>query len=86
LTISYELPLCNPHLLQNKEVEAMVEIIEVQQEEEVFGIDWYDPTCHAVEILDAKYDKVEVDEVINQLNHLILEQNEDLKKGFERTH
>ncbi len=64
----------------------MVEIIEVQQEEEVFGIDWYDPTCHAVEILDAKYDKVEVDEVINQLNHLILEQNEDLKKGFERTH
>jgi hypothetical protein len=31
-------------------------------------------------ILDAKYEKVEVDEVINQLNHLSLEQKEDLRK------
>jgi hypothetical protein len=28
-----ELPLCSPHLLQNKELEAMAEIIAVQQEE-----------------------------------------------------
>jgi hypothetical protein len=34
-----ELPLCNPHLLQNKEFEAMAEIIEVQQEDELFGMD-----------------------------------------------
>ncbi len=58
----------------------MAEIIEVQQEEEPFGMDWIDPTCHAVEILDDKYEKVEVDEVTNQLNHLTLEQKEDLKK------
>jgi hypothetical protein len=58
----------------------MAEIIKVQEEEELFGIDWYDPTCYATEILDAKYKKVEVDEVINQLNHLTLEQKEDLKK------
>ncbi len=32
-------------------------------------MNWYDPTCYAVEILDAKYEKVEIDEVINQLNH-----------------
>jgi hypothetical protein len=43
-------------------------------------MDWYDPTCYAVEILDAKYEKVEVDEVINQLNHLNTEQKEDLRK------
>ena len=43
-------------------------------------MDWYDPTCYATEILDAKYEKVEVDEVINQLNHLSLEQKEDLRK------
>jgi hypothetical protein len=49
-----ELPLCNPHLLQNKEFEAMSEMIEVQQEETLFGMDWYDPTCYATEILDAK--------------------------------
>jgi hypothetical protein len=43
-------------------------------------MDWYDPTCYAVEILDAKYEKVEVDEVINQLNHLNTEQKKDLRK------
>ncbi len=42
-------------------------------------MNWYDPTCYAFEILDAKYEKVEVDEVINQLNHLNLEQKEDLE-------
>jgi hypothetical protein len=31
-----ELPQCNPHLLQNKEFEAMAEILEVQQEENPF--------------------------------------------------
>jgi hypothetical protein len=58
----------------------MAEIVEIQQEEALFGMDWYNPTCYAVEILDAKYEKVEVDEVINQLNHLNTEQKEDLKK------
>jgi hypothetical protein len=43
-------------------------------------MDWYNQTCHATEILGAKYEKVEVDEVINQLNHSTLEQKEDLKK------
>ncbi len=42
-------------------------------------MDWYDLTCYAVEILDAKYEKVEVDEVINQLNRLNTEQKEDLR-------
>ncbi len=32
----------------------MSEMIEVQQEETLFGMDWYDPTCYATEILDAK--------------------------------
>jgi hypothetical protein len=45
-------------------------------------LDWYNPTCYAVEILDAKYEKVEVDEVINQLNHLNTEQKEDLRKDL----
>ncbi len=57
----------------------MAEIIEVQQEEEFFGMDWYDPPCYATEILDAKYGKVKVDEVINQLNHLTFEQKEDFE-------
>ncbi len=57
----------------------MAEIMKVQQIEELFGIDWHDPTYFATEILDAKYE-IEVDEAINQLNHLTLEQKEDLKK------
>ncbi len=52
-----ELPLCNPHL-QNKDFEAIAEIIDVQQEEALFGMDWYNPPCCATEILDAKYEKV----------------------------
>jgi hypothetical protein len=43
-------------------------------------MDWYNPTCYAVEILDAKYEKVDIDEVIDQLNHLNTEQKEDLRK------
>jgi hypothetical protein len=60
----------------------MAEIVEVQLEEALFGMDWYNPTCYAVEILDAKYDKVGIDEVINQINHLNTEQKEDLRKAL----
>ncbi len=50
----------------------MAKIIEIQQKNELFGIDYHDPTCYATEILDVKYEKVEVDEAVNQLNHLTL--------------
>jgi hypothetical protein len=49
----------------------MAEILEVQCEaEQLFGMDWYDPTCYASEILDAKYGEVSTDDVTNQLTHL----------------
>jgi hypothetical protein len=69
-----------PSPSSNKGFEVIAEIIKAQQEEELFGMDWYNPTCYATEILDAKYEKVGVDEVINQLNHLNLEQKKDLRK------
>ncbi len=50
-------------------------------------MDWHDPTCYAVKILDAKYEKVSKDEVVEQLNHLSLQQKKDLKevmKDFEK--
>ncbi len=43
-------------------------------------MDWYDPTCYASEILDAKYGKVLVDDVIHQLDHLNTQQKNDLKR------
>ena len=73
-----ELQLRNLHPLETKDFQAIAEILEVQMEEELFGMDWYDPTCYAVEILDAKYEKVKVNEENNQLNHLNPQQKEDL--------
>ena len=43
-------------------------------------MDLYDPTCYATEILDAKYEKVLVDDVIDQLDHLNTQQKNDLKR------
>jgi hypothetical protein len=43
-------------------------------------MDWYDPTCYASEILDAKYENVLVDDVIDQLDHLSAQQKNDLKQ------
>jgi hypothetical protein len=65
-----ELPLRDPRYLQSKDFLAMAETIEIQLEDDFFGMDWYDPTCYASEILDAKYEKVLVDDVIDRLDHL----------------
>ncbi len=43
-------------------------------------MDWYDLTCYASEILDAKYEKVLVDDVIDQLDHLNAQQKNDLER------
>jgi len=48
----------------------MANIIAIQQEAEFFGMDWYDPTCYAIKNLDAKYESVQIDDVVNQLEHL----------------
>ncbi len=58
----------------------MAETIEIQLEDDFFGMDWYDPTCYASEILDTKYEKVLVDDVIDQLDHLNAQQKNDLKQ------
>jgi hypothetical protein len=76
-----ELPLHNPHdLKKDKDFKAMAEIVQIQQEVELFGMDWYDPTCFAIEILDAKYEKVLVEEVVNPLEYLSTQQKVDLKQ------
>ena len=67
------------YLLQCKDILAMTETIEIQLEDEFFGMDWYDPTCYPSEKLDAKYEKVLVDDVIDQLDHLSAQQQNDLK-------
>ena len=75
-----ELPLRDPHLLKDEDFASMATIIEIQQEVEFFGMDWYDPDCYAIEILDAKYEKVQIDEVVKQLEHLNIQQKADIKQ------
>jgi hypothetical protein len=61
----------NPRHLDNNEYLAMSKILEVQCEaEQLFGMDWYNPTCYASEILDSKYGEVSTDDVVNQWTHL----------------
>ena len=78
-----ELTMCDPHQLDGKENLPMVDILEVQRKaEDIFGIDWYDPTCYASEIRDTKYGKVSTDDVVDQLTHLTPDQRDDLKGLF----
>ena len=59
-----ELPMRDPSLIDNDEFLAMTDVVEQQHEDELFGIDWHDPTCHAIEILDAKYDPVAIVDIV----------------------
>jgi hypothetical protein len=75
-----ELPMRDPRHLDNKEYFAMAEVLEVQREaEQLFDMDWYDPTYYASEILDAKYGQVSRDDVVDKLTHLYDKQKQDLK-------
>ncbi len=51
-----ELPLRDICYPQSKDFFAMAKRIEIQLEDDFFGMDWYDPTCYASEILYAKYE------------------------------
>jgi hypothetical protein len=33
-------------------------------------MDWYDPTCFEIEILDAKYEQVQIKDVVKPLEYL----------------
>jgi hypothetical protein len=79
-----ELPLHDTRYLQSKDFLPMAETIEIQLEDDFFGMDWYDPTCNASEILDAKYEEGLVDDVIDQLDHLSAQQKNDLKRVLNR--
>ncbi len=54
----------------------MEDMFHNQVEDEIFGEDWLE--CFATEIMDAKYDKADVAEVVKGLNHLNAHQKADL--------
>jgi hypothetical protein len=70
------IPLCPPGGLDLKEFNAMEDMIHIQVEDEIFGEDWLE--CFASEILDAKYERADVAEVVKGLTHLNAHQKADL--------
>jgi hypothetical protein len=43
-----------------------------------------DPTCFAIEILDSKYEKVQIKDVVNPLEYLSTQQKADLKQVLSK--
>ncbi len=54
----------------------MEDMLHIQVEDKIFGEDWLE--CFATEILDAKYEKTDVDEFMKGLTHLNAHQKADL--------
>jgi hypothetical protein len=54
----------------------MEDMFHIQVEDELFGEDWL--KCFAAKILDAKYEKTDVVEVVKGLTHLYAHQKADL--------
>jgi hypothetical protein len=70
------IPLRPPGGLDLKEFNAMEDMFHIQVKEEIFSEDWLE--CFATEILDAKYEKTDVAEVVKGLAHLNAHQKADL--------
>ncbi len=54
----------------------MEDMFHIQVKDKIFGEDWLE--CFATEILDAKYEKTDVAEVVKGLTHLNAHQKADL--------
>jgi hypothetical protein len=77
------IPLCPPGGLDSKEFDAMEEMFHIQVEDEIFSEVWLE--CFATEILDAKYVKTDVAEVVKGLTHLNAQQKADCFKCYRKT-
>ncbi len=84
------IPLCPPGGLYPNKFDAIEDMFHIQVEDKLFGEDWL--KCFATEILDAKYERTDVVEVVKGLTHLNAHQKADLlqvlqenDKMFDRT-
>jgi hypothetical protein len=70
------IPLCPPGSLDSKEFDAVEDMFHIQVEDKLFGKNWL--KCFATEILDTKYEKTDVAEVVKGFTHLNVHQKADL--------
>ena len=73
-----KLPLRDPRGLNSEDFKEMEDSLYIQIEEELLGEDWLD--SFATEILDAKYEKADITEVVAKQRHLNTGQRNDLYK------
>ena len=76
------LPLRDPHGLACDNFKEMEDSLYTQVEDEVLGEDWLD--SYATEILDAKYEKANILDVVNNQKHLNKSQRNDLFRVLKR--
>jgi hypothetical protein len=69
-------PLHPPGGLDSNEFDAREDMFHIQVKDKIFGEDWLE--CFATEILDVKYEKTDVVEVLKSLTHLNAHQKADL--------
>jgi hypothetical protein len=70
------IPLCPPGGLDLNKFNAMEDMFHIQVKDKLFSEDWL--KCFATEILDAKYERTDVVEVVKGLTHLNAHQKADL--------
>jgi hypothetical protein len=70
------IPLPPPCSLDSTEFDTMEDMFHVQVEDKLFGEDWL--KFFATKILNAKYEKTDVVEVVEGLTHLNVHQKADL--------
>ncbi len=73
--------LCLPGGLDSKEFDTMEDMFHIQVKDKIFGEDLLE--CFATEILDAKYEKTDVAEVVKGLTHLNAHQKADLLRVLQ---
>jgi hypothetical protein len=75
------IPLCPPGGLDLNNFDAMDDMFHIQVEDELFGEDWLE--CFATKILDAKYERMDVVEVVKGLTHLNAHQKANLLRVLQ---
>jgi aryl carrier-like protein len=75
-------PLRNPRDFTSNDFDDLIECFSIQIDDEVVGDDWME--SYITQILDAKYEKLDIDEFIDTQTHLDEAQKQDLRELLKK--
>ena len=78
-----EIPFRDPHSTKNQELLAMADALEVQHEDAFLGEEWID-NMFANPILDARYEKADLPNIVSKMSNLDYNQKQDLLKVLQK--